>query len=503
MLTTSDFFSKGFYKKAQACPEKYTKGKKPAIICGKTITEKGKWDPSTSFGKCPVDVSTDNPAIVETKFNGNRGIFEFRNGDGCFFTNKTLCLQKPIPRETSKLLVEYLEKKGVKDVILDGEMFLEKCVENGVESIPPIGMQTEAIKGDHPEVLDTCTFTFKLFDIVQLDGKDVWKEPLSKRKEILQKLIPTPIMGKVTYDPATDDYTVLPAGKAGKNVSIDPVIPVPWKKGKPAPVATTATDKDEIVDFVCEVTGRGEEGAVIKDPDGEYTWLGATESSANKIGWWKLKQMLDIDAEVFEACLGNKEKTYQHALRYRNLHLGACENDDCTKLAEITERGVSLTTNDGDFHGEGNFDALIHDPIVQMIKNGAATQLGTDWVHVDDAMAAPLPYYKREKFEQLAGKVVDPATGKTIDPGIIDPNIINPATGLPDTIGLPSCVALPLHALIVSVVTQGVNPPKATKGKSKSKKGKYPTLQGPTKLSTLRDDKGVPNSLQYVEGFIT
>lgn len=474
MLATSEFFTKGMFKKAIACPEMYTKDAKPKVICGVTSTERGKWDPSASLGSCKMSVSKDAPMIAEMKFNGNRGIFEFRNGEGCFFTENTNCIQKVLPRETGNLLASHLKSKGIESAILDGEMFIEKCTKGGKVTIPNIGKQTEAIKGDHDDTIRDCIFTYKIFDVIQIDGKDVAGQPLVDRKDVLAGLISSSITGRVSKDPVTKEYAVAPSPDASKNVSIDPMIPVPWVPGTPAPPSTTLESQEDIVKFVCDVTRRGEEGTVIKDPKSKYDWIGKTGSKDERTGWWKLKDMIDIDAEVFKACLGNLGKTAEHALRYRNLHLGVCEDPGCTKLAPITDSGASLTTTSGDFSGLPKFDKLIHFPIVEMINRGTAVQDGTGWTHVSDATSVPTKMHTQAEFDKMTGGMIDPATG---------------------TLGLPQCVNLPAHSLIVSVVTTEVNPPK--------KGMKYPTLQGPPKLKNLRDDKRLPNTLSYVEGLIT
>jgi len=542
MLAESYFFQNGIYKKAEACPEVYTKKGESREICGKEVKRAGKWDPARSLESCGVMVSKDHPVDVETKFNGHRGIYEFfdanavfkdvvkkyneheneynehikelgkenepvkdyvngRNflvfngsdpginrllgksigksivesgmdypidalvkiiekyntdgilpftgAEGCFFSKKEGCHHELLPKEASNLLTDYLTTKGINEAILDGEMFLERCMIGGKETIPNIGKQHEAIAGDHPEMLESCNFAFKLFDIVRLDDKDVSDLPLSERKKVLKKLIPAPINANVGGKSAT-----------GKNISIDPIV------GK------EMTTIKAITDYVCDVTARGEEGVVIKDMDGTYDWRGAMKE--NRLGWWKLKEMLDIDAEVTKACLGENKKTAQHALRYRNLHLGVCENDDCTKLAPLTDKGASLTITGGDFSGDKKFDKNIHYPIVAMIKSKQAKPIGDEWVHVDDAMAQPEHKYTRDQYEFMAGGLIDPITGK---------------------VGLPRCVKLPLHAIILSVIGTEVNPP--------SGKKKYPVLQGPPKLNILRTDKMKPNDLMYVKNFIT
>ena len=449
MLDTSYLFENGMYKKAEACPEVYTKKGESREICGREVKRAGIWDPARSLESCGIMISKDHPVLVETKFNGHRGIYEFSDGKGCFFSKKEGCHHELLPKETSDLLTAYLAKKKVKEAILDGEMFLERCMIDGKETIPNIGKQHEAVAGDHPEMLGNCTFAFKLFDIIRLDGRDVSDLPLAGRKKVLKKLIPSPIEANIN-------------GKSvmGKNVSIDPVM------------GSEMTSIDEVAKYTCAVTARGEEGVVMKDLDGTYDWRGAKKE--NRSGWWKLKEMLDIDAEVVKACLGENKKTAQHALRYRNLHLGVCENDDCTKLAPLTDKGASLTITGGDFSGDKKFDKNIHYPIVDMIKSKKAKPVGDAWVHVDDAMAQPEHKYSQDEYEFMAGEIKDPATGQ---------------------IGLPKCVKIPLHAMIVSVVGTEVNPP--------SGKNKYPVLQGPPKLNIMRADKTRPNDLSYVRNFIT
>lgn len=445
MLMDSTFFKQGFYKKADPCPDVFIKkGQEDTIVCGKQAGRAGKWDPLASVKACNLHVSELHPVIVETKFNGHRGIYEYTKGRGCLFSNKTGCHEQLLPKLVNRLLVDHLKKEKIYDIVLDGEMFLEKCevTRKGEKKlvVPDIGKQHEAVVGDHPEFLKNCNFTYKTFDILRLNGTDVSQMALETRKGMLKKVLPKSLEANV------DGISML-----GKNVSVDPI------HGK------MMSSVEEIAKYACEKTVKGEEGVVIKEPDQPYDWKGRTEKNPERSGWYKLKEQLDIDAEVMRACLGNVGKTGLHAFRYRNLHLGVCADVDCKNLVPITDKGASLSVTGGDFSGLAKWDRNVQDPILQMIKNGRVKPSG-GWRYVDDV--AKNIKVKHSTFDDLVANITD-GSGKK---------------------GLPTCVNLPLHEMILSVVGTDVNV---------NANGK-PTLQGPPKLHILRKDKKVPNDVNYV-----
>jgi len=441
VLTKSSFFTNGFFKKANPCPDVYTKkGQEDHVICGKKAGRSGRWDPSESLKKCNLRISTENPMIVETKFNGHRGIHEFRDGKGCLFTNKIGCHGQLLPKHVNDLLVEHYKKHGITEAITDGEMFLGKCKRGNHIIVPDIGKQHEAISGDHPEFLDNCTFTFKLFDVLKLNDRDVSDLPLTERKKILKKVFPKNIEANI------DGRSVM-----GVNVAIHPIH------------GHVMDNVDDVVEYACKKTVVGEEGVMLKEPDQAYDWKGYTDKKPSRSGWYKLKEELDIDAEVFRACLGNVGKTGQHAFRYRNIHLGVCADKDCDTLVSITKDGASLSVSGGDFSGFNKWDRNLHDPILTMIKNGRGKPVG-QW-RLADEVTTKLGFIPNF-FDELIGDVKDKDGRK----------------------GLPKCVDLPKHEIILSVVGTDVNI---------NENGK-PTLQGPPKLHILRPDKKFPNDVNYV-----
>jgi hypothetical protein len=417
----STFLDGGFYKKPRPCPYKFD--------------DDGNWLVKESVESCNIPVSTKTPVIVETKFNGNRGIYEFHDGTGCLFSAKRGCHEKGFPRMTSELLSMYLKDRGIKETILDGEMYLESCTVDGKKLIPGMRKQAMAINGIHGDLLDNCKFSYKVYDILKLDGRILSGLSLKKRKQLISDLLPVEIgIG---------------------NVSVEPVL------GK------EARTNDEITSIASNVIDKGGEGIVIKEPGSKYKWKGRTESSSNPRGWWKVKNASPVTAEIMSGCLGNIGKTGLNALRYRTFQLGICKDEKCDELARITDKGVSHSVTGGDFSGLEKWDKKLHFPVIKMLDEGTAIPFG-GFRSVDDVVS------------ELGNK-----------PPFID-GLVAGLIGEGGKAGLPRCVTVPHGSIIASVVGLEFNvdkngipkingPPRL----NKIKEGKPDTLENVLQLPSV------------------
>ena len=377
----SAFFSSGFYKKPSACPRVFDRD--------------GNWDVNASVAACNLPASINRPLIVEEKYNGNRGIFEFKNGKGCLHSGKKGCHETGFPAKVARLIETQLSVannadaaalddiipkedlddelradlssagKRIDDVILDGEMYLEDC--NG--KIPGLATQAKAIKGNHPDLERDCTFSYKVYDIIKLNGKDITKLPLAKRKELLDDVIP---------------YTFM---DSGKGVSVEPV------KG------SMAASPREIAGIVASLVEKGKEGIVVKDPRSTYAWKGRDEDHPDTAGWWKIKNASSVNATVTSACLGNPGKTGLNAFRYKLVSLGACKDKACKSMVSITTKGVSHSATGGEFSGNDKWDKNIHARVLDAVKsgNGKATK---EWRFTTQKLSG---LEKSGEFERLIG----------------------------------------------------------------------------------------------------
>jgi hypothetical protein len=353
----SSFFSRGYYKKPGACP--------------RVFDSDGKWDVERSVAACNLPVSADRPLLVEEKYNGNRGIFEFKDGKGCLHSGKKGCHDNGFPAKVARMIeqqfsiandvdasvveevlgkefagkIKELQSVGkIDDVILDGEMYLEDC--NG--KIPGLATQARAIKGSHPDLERDCIFSYKVYDIIKLNGKDVTRLPLAKRKELLSDVLPYVIMN------------------SGEGISVEVV------KG------TEATSPSQISTIASALVNRGHEGIVVKDPASKYDWKGRGEDRPDTAGWWKVKNATSIDATVTSACLGNPGKTGINAFRYKLFSLGACKDKACKEIVPITARGVSHSATGGEFSGDKKWNDNLHAKVIDAIGSGKARP-GKEW----------------------------------------------------------------------------------------------------------------------------
>jgi ATP-dependent DNA ligase len=334
----------------------------------------GKWDIDSSIDACNFPVSTRHPLLVEQKYNGNRGIFEYNNGHGCLASGKHGCHDNGFPAKIARLIehqFDIAKRAGerIDDVILDGEMYLEDC--NG--KIPGLAKQARAIKGSHQDIERDCIFSYKVYDIIKLNGKDLSNVSLAKRKEAISEVIP---------------YTFM---DSGKGISIDPV------KGM------EATSPEDIATITKNLVGKGYEGIVVKDPSSMYKWARRSAENPSTDGWWKIKNTTATRVALTHACLGNIGKTGINAMRYRVLGASACKNKSCKELVPITTKGVSHSATGGEFDSVNKWDDGIHYPIVRAIEEGKAKPMVDEWRFAGDVARRlnmdPSP------FDRLAGNI--------------------------------------------------------------------------------------------------
>jgi bifunctional non-homologous end joining protein LigD len=117
--------------------------------------------------------------VHEIKYDGYRAIAAVGGGRVRIFTRTGLDWTEkfaPIARALAKL--------RLKNALLDGEIVA--LDERGCSSF---GLLRQALKtGEAP-------LTYYVFDLLELDGRDLRKEPLTRRKEILRKLLQSPPEG--------------------------------------------------------------------------------------------------------------------------------------------------------------------------------------------------------------------------------------------------------------------------------------------------------------------
>jgi bifunctional non-homologous end joining protein LigD len=117
--------------------------------------------------------------VHEIKYDGYRAIAAVGGGRVRIFTRTGLDWTEkfaPIARALAKL--------RLKNALLDGEIVA--LDERGCSSF---GLLQQALKtGEAP-------LTYYVFDLLELDGRDLRKEPLTRRKEILRKLLQSPPEG--------------------------------------------------------------------------------------------------------------------------------------------------------------------------------------------------------------------------------------------------------------------------------------------------------------------
>lgn len=465
-LENSEFFANGYYRKAEACPKTYTVVNAGEEICGKEIDpdEAGssKLDVKKSLRGC---LSDGTPYIVETKFNGHRGILEYKDGKAGIFSGKGLNYQ-PLPMGVSRLAANYLAghlsnkpSVEVSDAIFDGEIFLKECIINGTRIVPEIGVQTSAIKGNHPELMDKCKFSYQVFDVIRLNGRDVSDLPLRERKELIKQIFPQSISARMSDVTEMRDETA-------ENLFIDPVL------------GSRLTSIDAIYDEYCKVTNSGHEGLVIKKPEDGYTWRG--RKSAYRKGWYKLKEEFDVDAAVMKACLGpwkKGTKTNQHLTRYKDLRLFVCKDEDCDNMLEVGK--TASHAGGGSIKGWDGWDEVIHYPLLKMLLEGTAHPSSrTQYRKLNDIKSAI-------REGTLAGSTMDRnmeiMMGCDEERGCYKDQHGN--------VALPQCIDIPKNEFIIEVVTTEINMDRQNN----------PHLGGPPRVIRIRTDKNIPNDVDYLK----
>jgi bifunctional non-homologous end joining protein LigD len=120
--------------------------------------------------------------LHEIKYDGYRAIAAIGGGRVRIFTRTGLDWTEKFAG-----IARALEKLRVKNALLDGEI-----VALDAQGRSSFGLLQQAIKtGEEP-------LTYYVFDLLELDGRDLRKEPLTQRKEILRKLLQSP-PGGIAY----------------------------------------------------------------------------------------------------------------------------------------------------------------------------------------------------------------------------------------------------------------------------------------------------------------
>lgn len=476
LLNDSYFFTRGMYKKADSCPKMWMEVKKGDKICGVEVDESQigsmKFDAKKSIEECLK--KHPGKKVVETKFNGHRGILEVYKGFGALFSESGR-QDKTLPFAVSKLAGDYFSGKlgdkpkiAVNEIILDGEMFLKECInDDGKSIVPTIADQTSAIKGEHPELFDRCKFAYKVFDVIRMNGVDVSNLPLTERKALLKTLFPKNVSEKLSDLVELKDST----GKkitTTKNISLERV------------KETQLSSVDAIAKKYCESTyGKGHEGLVLKDPASQYNWHKTNKKGkfvSDDSGWWKVKEALDVDVSVLQACLGNWTESSisnRELLRYNNLKLFVCDDEDCDNPMYVASTSSGASGSPISEGGREGWNTNIHTPLVELLKEGIATPSATK------------NFRSLEEIEKaIAEKKIKDDLPEELDELLGDP----PYKNEEGKVGFPECIDIPKHKFIVEVVSNDIN----------KTKGKF-TLGGPPLVVRVRQDKTAPNDVAYLQ----
>lgn len=414
--------------------------------------------------------------LVETKYNGHRGILEYDGSDAVMYSEKK-ANKKPLPDGISQLASDYLSgnldikpKLPLESAILDGEIFLKECDIDGMRVVPEIPVQVSAIKGKHPELYDKCNFSYKVFDLININGGDVTHLSLLDRKRLLNQILPNPVMGKLSdyvsvKDERGDDLVT------GENLFIEQV------------QGDLLMDINDIHQKFCDATNAGHEGLVIKDPHEEYEWEGK-DKPARK-GWKKLKEEFTVNASVKKACLGSWHggiKTTRHLARYKDLILSTCIDKECNDEYIVARSG--LNTQGGPISGWDDWDEMIHYPMLGYLESGVASpSKGEEYRLLKKIKAAVRRKPKgKTKLKDVHGfKKMEKMMG-------CNPDGSGCMRNKKGDIALPKCIDIPSNKVIAEVVTTEINMHDGV-----------PHLGGPPRVIRVREDKEMPDTMDYLK----
>ncbi|MEK6849342.1 MAG: ATP-dependent DNA ligase, partial [Nanoarchaeota archaeon] len=124
------------------------------------------------------------PAAFEYKYDGFRMQIHKKDGTIQIFTRRLDDVTKQFP-EVAKLVETSVEGK---DFILDGEAVGYDVKTGGYVSFQSVSQRIKR-KYDIAEVAAKFPVELNLFDVVELNGKNLLNEPFQKRREILDKIV--------------------------------------------------------------------------------------------------------------------------------------------------------------------------------------------------------------------------------------------------------------------------------------------------------------------------
>lgn len=120
------------------------------------------------------DAPTGDQWLSEIKFDGYRMIARLQDHQIKFYSRNQLDWTARLPH-----LVEALEKLGLRQAVLDGEVVALEA--NGASSFQALQNAFREKRSDQ--------LVYYLFDVLHLDGKNVGKLPLLKRKQLLEQIV--------------------------------------------------------------------------------------------------------------------------------------------------------------------------------------------------------------------------------------------------------------------------------------------------------------------------
>jgi hypothetical protein len=470
-MPSSRLLEAGTYKKTEFCPKSYRVVREGDRICGRRISAREGGDMALDVRKTLEDcLEPGGDYLVETKYNGHRGVLEYSGGKAALFSDAGPN-QKPLPAAAASLAAAYLSgglpsspSFPVESATLDGEMLLENCFLEGLRTVPEVPVQLSAVKGDHPRLRESCDFGLKVFDLLEMNGRDLTALPLLERKAELARVLPKAVRGR---------------GEGGGSIFLEPV------------ESEVTSDLDEIHALFCDATGRGHEGLVLKDPRQDYEWRG--RKTPARSGWKKIKEEFSVNAAVTGACLGNWHrgtKTNLHLARYKDLELSVCKDEGCRETVVIGRAG--LNTQGGAISGWRDWNIEIHYPLLELLKGETANPVdkgvpksklgraGTPFRSLTDIKQGVRRGWKGwNKLEGWMGfKELEKMMGCSED-------MEGCYRGAGGEVGLPACISVPAGEMVVEVVTTEIN-----------RTGGEPHLGGPPRVLRVRGDRSAPDTME-------
>jgi bifunctional non-homologous end joining protein LigD len=145
--------------------------------------------------------------LYEIKLDGQRTLAEVSPKNLLLYTRNFQVVTKKYPE------LEILKKSVRKPAILDGEIV---ALKNGIPSFELLQQRMNLREGRAVEIAaEQIPVLYYVFDILELDGKSLFKTPLLERKKILQKTVKPSVTIKILPHFDSRDLIVAAAQQMG------------------------------------------------------------------------------------------------------------------------------------------------------------------------------------------------------------------------------------------------------------------------------------------------